>query len=266
MNLLALQPLSIDLLPAALALDRRCFGGLWTLDGYRRELESPNSELLVLMEEAGSRSQESGVKVSGSTSEAGVGSIRESEVRSQKSESIDRLSGGETKHDQQLKTNSQQPTTLLPQNSKLSSAAARSATQNSKLLTPLIGLGCYWAILEEAHITMLAIDPAYQHQGLGQVLLHALMASAHQRGLERATLEVRISNQAALALYKKFDFREAGRRRRYYPDNGEDALVLWRGGLQAPEFSDHLAVWQRQVDDRLHETGWQLTDERSSSV
>ncbi|MBC7973235.1 MAG: ribosomal protein S18-alanine N-acetyltransferase [Verrucomicrobia bacterium] len=155
---------------------------------------------------------------------------------------------------------------VTTQNSKLSSAAARSATPNSKLLTPLLGLGCYWAILEEAHITMLAIDPAYQHQGLGQALLHALMSSAHQRGLERATLEVRLSNQAALALYQKFDFREAGRRRRYYPDNGEDALVLWRGGLQAPEFSDHVAVWQRQVDHRLHETGWQLTDGRSSSV
>ncbi|MBW4579831.1 MAG: ribosomal protein S18-alanine N-acetyltransferase [Tildeniella nuda ZEHNDER 1965/U140] len=123
----------------------------------------------------------------------------------------------------------------------------------------LLGLGCYWAILEEAHITMLAIDPAHHRQGLGQALLYALLASAYQRGLERATLEVRVSNHAALALYQKFDFREAGRRRRYYPDDGEDALVLWHGGIQTPAFSERLKVWQQQVCDRLCTSGWQST-------
>ncbi|HEY9655182.1 MAG TPA: GNAT family N-acetyltransferase, partial [Crinalium sp.] len=105
---------------------------------------------------------------------------------------------------------------------------------------------------------MLAIDPAYQRQGLGQALLCALIASAHARGLERATLEVRVSNASALSLYQKFDFREAGRRRRYYPDNGEDALVLWRGGMQTPEFSERLRDWQQQVYERLRKAGWQL--------
>jgi ribosomal-protein-alanine N-acetyltransferase len=71
-------------------------------------------------------------------------------------------------------------------------------------------------------------------------------------------LEVRVSNTSALALYQKFDFREAGRRRRYYPDNGEDALVLWRGGMQTPEFSERLRDWQQQVGERLSNTGWQL--------
>lgn len=107
---------------------------------------------------------------------------------------------------------------------------------------------------------MLAIDPPYQHQGLGQALLVALMASAHARGLERATLEVRVSNQAAVSLYQKFGFREAGRRQHYYPDNGEDALVLWRGGLQQPEFSECLADWQRQINDHLRRTGLQLDE------
>ncbi|PSB32628.1 ribosomal protein S18-alanine N-acetyltransferase [Stenomitos frigidus] len=213
MTFLALQPLSAALLPAALVLDQRCFGGLWTLDGYRRELESPNSELLVLIRETEGRRQEAG------EAEA-VGEDEETEVRPE------------------LKT----------QNLKNPTPHA----------SPLLGLGCYWAVLEEAHITMLAIDPTHQRQGLGQALLYALMASAHARGLERATLEVRISNQSALSLYQKFDFCEAGRRRRYYPDNGEDALVLWRGGLQRPEFAERLKVWQQQVCDRLCTPGWQL--------
>ena len=176
---LILKPLCTELLPAVLELDQRCFGGLWTLEGYQRELESPNSDLLVL---------------------ATV--IDEQEV--------------------------------------------------------IIGSGCYWAILEEAHITIVAIDPTYQRQGLGQVMLHALLSAARQRGLERATLEVRISNQAALTLYEKFGFQEAGRRRRYYPDTGEDALVLWLSQLQSPQFQRKLQEWQQQIDDRLRTHHWQL--------
>ena len=122
---------------------------------------------------------------------------------------------------------------------------------------PLLALGCYWAILEEAHITILAVDPSYSRQGLGQAMLVAMLASARQRGLERTTLEVRASNQSAIALYQKFGCLEAGRRRRYYEDTGEDALILWRGDLQYPQFSQTLQDWQQQVDDRLLASGWQ---------
>ncbi|MDX2230403.1 MAG: ribosomal protein S18-alanine N-acetyltransferase [Leptolyngbyaceae cyanobacterium bins.349] len=121
----------------------------------------------------------------------------------------------------------------------------------------VLALGCAWAILEEAHITLMAVHPTVQQQGLGQAMLLALLTAAHQRQLERATLEVRVSNQAAIALYKKFGFRAAGQRKRYYQDTGEDALVMWRGGIHHPEFPDLLDQWQRHVCDRLHQTGWQ---------
>jgi ribosomal-protein-alanine N-acetyltransferase len=186
---LTLQPLTDPLLPAAVELDRQCFGQLWSLEGYRREIESPNSELLALVgqEEA----------------EAKEGSV-------------------------------QSP----PQ--------------------PLLALGCYWAIADEAHITILAVDPTYQRQGLGQAMLVVLLTSARQRDLQWATLEVRISNQSALYLYKKFGFQEAGRRKRYYQDTGEDALVLWLGGLQSNAFSQSLNIWQQQVNDRLFHWGWRI--------
>ena len=122
----------------------------------------------------------------------------------------------------------------------------------------MLGLGCLWAILDEAHITIIAVHPDYQRQGFGQAILLVLLQSARQRGLERATLEVRISNQSAINLYQKFDFREAGRRKRYYPDTGEDASILWRGGLQHPNFPDLLTSWQTQICDRLHENNWTL--------
>ncbi len=105
----------------------------------------------------------------------------------------------------------------------------------------LLGMGCFWSILEEAHITILAIDSHYHRQGMGAALLYSLVATARDRGLERATLEVRVSNQAAISLYEKFGFKTAGKRRRYYQDNGEDALILWLGGIHKPDFPETLA-------------------------
>jgi ribosomal-protein-alanine N-acetyltransferase len=71
-------------------------------------------------------------------------------------------------------------------------------------------------------------------------------------------LEVRASNQPALSLYKKFGFKLAGQRRRYYQDTGEDALILWRGDLQYSEFAQTLADWKRLLRDRLTQAGWEL--------
>jgi ribosomal-protein-alanine N-acetyltransferase len=89
-------------------------------------------------------------------------------------------------------------------------------------------------------------------------MLYALLKAAYQRQLERATLEVRVSNEAALALYTKFGFKEAGRRKRYYQDTGEDALVLWRGGLHHPQFPQELEQWRQEVGWRLGQAGWEL--------
>lgn len=140
----------------------------------------------------------------------------------------------------------------LTQSSQRADFQAAPTTQNS-----LVGLGCFWAILEEAHITILAVHPDYQRQGLGQFLLYALLRAAKRRQLERATLEVKPSNHAALSLYKKFGFTEAGRRRGYYKDTGEDALILWRGGLQALEFEETLTNFYQQIERQLALWGWQ---------
>ena len=115
----------------------------------------------------------------------------------------------------------------------------------------IIGIGCFWAILEEAHITVLGIHPDYQGQGLGQLLLTNLLNLARVRDLERATLEVRQSNQVALSLYQKFGFKAAGKRKKYYQNPEEDAIVLWLGNLHQPEFEQKLAQWQKQLSQRL---------------
>lgn len=121
----------------------------------------------------------------------------------------------------------------------------------------VIGLGCYWAIVSEAHLTLLAVDPAYQRRGLGQWLLIQLLGDARQRGLDRATLEVRCSNQVAISLYQRFGFQTLGQRRRYYAD-GEDALILWHKSLQGAELHTLLLQQGARVSHRLHRQRWNL--------
>lgn len=90
----------------------------------------------------------------------------------------------------------------------------------------LQAMACGWRILEELHITLVAVDPDRRRRGLGLRVLSALLAEAGAHGAERATLEVAAGNAAALALYRRLGFRQAGHRPGYYR-NGEDALILW---------------------------------------
>jgi len=113
----------------------------------------------------------------------------------------------------------------------------------------LIGIGCLWAILEEAHITTLAIAPNWQRRGLGRWLLLHLLAAAQTRGLEWATLEVRASNEAAIALYHQLGFSDVGRRKRYYHNPEEDALILWLKQLPSDAVREQL----REARDRTWE-------------
>ncbi len=91
----------------------------------------------------------------------------------------------------------------------------------------IIGYAGMWLIVDEAHVTNVAILPTYRGQGLGDKLMSALLEHAKNRGAVRMTLEVRASNAVAQGLYSKFGFISQGRRRNYYTDTKEDALIMW---------------------------------------
>ena len=89
--------------------------------------------------------------------------------------------------------------------------------------------------MEQAHVTNVAVAPAWRRRGVGTRLFGYVLQKAAQEGVESLTLEVRPSNKAALALYRSFGMEEQGRRRHYYSDNGEDALILWLSSLPYPQ-------------------------------
>jgi [ribosomal protein S18]-alanine N-acetyltransferase len=168
--------------PAMVALDQICLGGLWNKEGYLREIESDQSTLISLQ-------------------------IFDLEFNEQ------------------------------PQ---------------------IIGIGCLWSIVDEAHITLLGIHPEYRQQGLGQLLLLTLLKDAIARQLEWATLEVNEHNLAALDLYQKYGFQVAGIRKNYYQPAGDDALVLWLKGIQQEAFKANLIQWQQRLGDRLKKNSYHL--------
>jgi ribosomal-protein-alanine N-acetyltransferase len=91
----------------------------------------------------------------------------------------------------------------------------------------IIGYCGLWVIIDESHITNIAIHPSYRRKGIGDYLFRGVMAMAKTLGARKMSLEVRVSNTTAQALYRKYGFQEGGIRKNYYTDNQEDALVMW---------------------------------------
>lgn len=84
-----------------------------------------------------------------------------------------------------------------------------------------------WIIIDECHITNVAVHPDFRKQGIAHQLLEILIDTLRLRGTMAITLEVRVSNKPAQLLYKKLGFEENGIRKGYYSDNNEDAIIMW---------------------------------------
>jgi len=106
------------------------------------------------------------------------------------------------------------------------------ATRKEAGCTRLAGYIGFWLIVDEAHISTLAVHPRFRRQGIGSGLLEAALEQAAGKGADFATLEVRVSNQVAIDLYRRFGFHVVGRRAKYYRDNDEDALLMTLTGLR----------------------------------
>ena len=100
----------------------------------------------------------------------------------------------------------------------------------------LIGYCGCWQILEEAHITNIAVTPEYRRNHIGEALLTKLIDECYKNMAKYITLEVRVGNKPAIALYEKYGFKSLGTRKGYYQDNNEDALIMWTENIFYDKF------------------------------
>ncbi|HSI72829.1 MAG TPA: ribosomal protein S18-alanine N-acetyltransferase [Fimbriimonas sp.] len=97
----------------------------------------------------------------------------------------------------------------------------------------VVGYGGIWLIIDEAHVTTVAVAAEHRQKGIGRRLMIELLERAKSEGMTCSTLEVRASNSPALNLYAELGYKDTARRKKYYPDNQEDAVVMWMYDLQA---------------------------------
>jgi ribosomal-protein-alanine N-acetyltransferase len=130
------------------------------------------------------------------------------------------------------------------------SESPRSAELEHELRS-IVGYAGIWVMTDEAHITTIASHPDVRGMGVGEFLLVALIHRGIEVGARWMTLEVRASNSVAQNLYRKYTFKEMGVRRRYYSDNGEDALVMWTDAMDSESFQATFEKNERKLAGRL---------------
>lgn len=142
----------------------------------------------------------------------------------------------------------EKPHRLFP----LSLLPGRSATTTpSPNLASIIGFAGLWLMVDEAHITTIAMHPDYRRLGLGEFMLVSLIDIAYSIGAKWVTLEVRVSNYPAQNLYRKYGFHEAGLRHRYYSDNQEDALIMWTDEINSPAYKQKFQELKARLMQKL---------------
>jgi ribosomal-protein-alanine N-acetyltransferase len=125
------------------------------------------------------------------------------------------------------------------------------SAQLEQELRSIVGYAGIWVMTDEAHITTIASHPDVRGMGVGEFLLVALIHRGIEIGARWMTLEVRASNAVAQNLYRKYTFKEMGVRRRYYSDNGEDALVMWTDALDSESFQSTFDQNEHKLAERL---------------
>ena len=100
----------------------------------------------------------------------------------------------------------------------------------------IIGYAGTWHILDEGHITTIGVKKAFQRNHVGEAIINKIIDDCYEEGIKYLTLEVRVSNEPAIALYTKYGFNSLGTRKGYYQDNNEDALIMWTENIFYDKF------------------------------
>ena len=197
----SVRPMTADDIPQVSAIDREAFPTEWPPPSFKRELSSSMVRYLVAQD----------------NSRQGAGNAVTPVPKIGLLESL--VSG--VRH-------------MLGRNDAPADVAVAQNTQS------LVGYASIWMMVDESHLTSIAVRKGCQHQGIGEMLLTAIIRLSLQMKAQVVTLEVRASNHSAQALYAKYGFKNVGIRRRYYTDNGEDAVIMTTDKISSPDYQAKL--------------------------
>ena len=211
----AIEPMRVEHIPAVSAIERLSFPQPWPQNAYRREILENRTAYYIVARQVSGLEPRPAVATVVPPEPAGPGLF-------------DRI------------------TRFLRQ--------APEPTHSPELedeLRSIVGYAGLWIMTDEAHVTTIASHPSVRGRGVGELLLLGLIDRAMAVGARWMTLEVRVTNSVAQNLYRKYTFKEMGVRRRYYSDNGEDALVMWTDALDSETFLEALAQNEGRLGERM---------------
>ena len=144
--------------------------------------------------------------------------------------------------------------TPWPRNAYYRELAARNSAHYIVLRKDdaIVGYAGMWRMYDEAHVTTIGVRHDFQRRGYGRVLFAALVQAAYEMGAKWVTLEVRTSNDTAMRMYEGFGFKIIGRRKGYYTDNGEDAVVMWSDSIYSPRFRRAFEANVERIEADVH--------------
>lgn len=117
----------------------------------------------------------------------------------------------------------------------------------------IVGAAGFWLMVDEVHITTIAVRGSHRGRGLGELLLIHAVDLATELKAQLVTLEVRVSNEVAQKLYEKYGFNKVGVRKGYYSDNGEDALIMTTERISSASFQTRFNTLKRELSRKLRQ-------------
>jgi ribosomal-protein-alanine N-acetyltransferase len=214
--------MALEHVPAVAAIERESFPTAWPVSAYKREIERNQLAYYVVAKRApsaGAPRRERRFPIAGEeTTEEGKGLLAR----------LGRLIRGD---------------------------AGGFPPEQAAELETIVGYAGIWMMVDDAHVTTIAVDPAYRGEGIGELLIVDLLDHANLLGAMTVTLECRVSNTVAQALYRKYTFRNAGVRKRYYSDDGEDALIMTTEPLDSDIFQEVYTANRERLLVRLDDSG-----------
>ena len=115
----------------------------------------------------------------------------------------------------------------------------------------LVGYAGTWHIIDEGHITTIAVKKEFQRQHIGEAIIIKILEDCYSAGIKYLTLEVRESNEAAIGLYTKYGFASLGTRKGYYQDNNENALIMWTENIFYDKFKTKYVANKEKLEKQI---------------